>query len=116
VNSAARRIRAATVRVEGQPYPARPQNNRPPRITNVMAIFFCKTPSSGSWGATGSFPSLTPGSFTADVYRAAAGSLSEAKAGATVYNYFPASPAVSKVVEVFSDGQGNFITGPQSCT
>lgn len=81
-------------------------------------IFYAITPASGSWGATGTFPSLTAGSFTANVY-ASGGSgpaLTLATSSATVYNWFPASPANSLVIEIFVDGSGNYVTGPQSCT
>jgi hypothetical protein len=82
--------------------------------------FFAITPSSGSWGATGTFPSLTPGQFTANIYAAggttASPTLTLVASSANVNNWFPASPVNSKVIEIFVDGAGNYVTGPQSCS
>ncbi len=78
-------------------------------------VYLCMAPASGSWAATGTWPALTPGSFTADVYIASGASLTLTSAGATIRNWYPASPAVSKVLEVASDGTGGFVTVAQSC-
>lgn len=81
------------------------------------SVFFCKTPASGSWGATwtGTVPT-TAGDFMADVYAVAGASATLAEAGATVYNWFPSSPPNSRVIEVFSDSSGAYVTGPASCS
>lgn len=78
--------------------------------------WYCVTPSSGTWGATWtSGAPTTPGSFSATVY--SVNGTSTASLGTqTVYNWFPASPATSKVIKLTQDGGGNFTTGPQSCT
>ena len=78
--------------------------------------FYCMAPSSGSWGATGTWPTLTPGTFTADVYQANGSTLAKIATAATVNNWYPASPAVSKVIEVAQDGSGAYVTVAQSCT
>jgi hypothetical protein len=80
-----------------------------------QGVFLCIAPSSGSWGATGTWPALTPGSFTADVYQAMGTSLDLVVSGATINNWYPATPAVSKVIEVSQDGSGAYVTVAQSC-
>jgi hypothetical protein len=78
--------------------------------------WYCLTPASGSWGATwsGSTPT-SPGSFSATVY-SVSGTTPSSLGTQTVYNWFPASPATSKVIKLTMDAGGNFTTGPQSCT
>ncbi len=77
--------------------------------------YFCQ-PGSTVSGATGTWPSLTPISFTADVYVTAGSSGVLSMASATVYNWFPASLAASKVCFVLPDGSGTFVVVTQSCT
>jgi hypothetical protein len=70
---------------------------------------------SGSWGATGTFPTLTPGSISTTVYQASGTSLTSLGTF-TIYNWFPASPVASKVILVEPDGAGNYVVVTQSCT
>jgi hypothetical protein len=77
--------------------------------------FFCQ-PSSAVSGATGSFPSLTPTSFTATVYQMQTGTLTSFETGATVWNGFPAALVASKVCFVTPDGAGDWVVISQSCT
>jgi hypothetical protein len=77
--------------------------------------FFC-LPSSAVSGATGTWPTLTATSFTADVYQSASGSLTLVASGATIYNEFPAGLAASKVCFCVPDGAGNYVVVTQSCT
>ena len=79
-------------------------------------VFFCQTPSTSSWGATGSWPNLTAGSFTADVYQANGSKLALATTAATIYNWFPSTPANSKIALVLPDGSGAYVVVSQSCT
>lgn len=76
-------------------------------------VYFC-LPTALS-GATGSWPSLTPSSQSLTVYQAAGTALTSLGTY-TVYNWFPASPAASKVALVMPDGSGNFVVVDQSCT
>lgn len=78
--------------------------------------YYCVAPSSGSWPASwsGGAP-VTPGSFTATVYWVS-GTTVNNLGTQTVRNWFPASPAVSKVLQVYPDGSGGYVTGMQSCT
>lgn len=78
--------------------------------------YFAQTPSSGSWGATGTFPSMTPGSFTADVYRSTSGSLTLVASGATCYCYYPSSPGTSKIITLGSNGDATYSVLAESCT
>jgi hypothetical protein len=78
-------------------------------------VFFC-LPSSGVSGATGSWPALTPISFTADVYTVAGGTLTLSMASATCWNFFPSPLVASKVVCLAADGTGDFDAITQSCT
>jgi hypothetical protein len=77
--------------------------------------YFC-LPVAAVAGAGGTWPAITPASFTADVYRASGTSLTLVQSAATCYNYFPAALVASKVVFLSSDGQGNYDTVTQSCT
>ena len=77
--------------------------------------YYCVTPSSSSW--PGTWTAGTPvsaGTFTATVYSITGSSITN-MGTQTINNWFPASPVVSKVVQVFPDGSGNYQTGPQSC-
>ena len=77
--------------------------------------YFC-LPSGPVSGATGTWPSLTPVSFIADVYTTAGGSMTLSAASATCWNFFPAGLIASKVVFLAADGTGNFVAVTQSCT
>lgn len=76
-------------------------------------VYFCLPTSLG--GATGTWPSLTPASQSLTVYLAQGTSLTS-QGTFTVYNWLPAAPAASKVLEVTPDGAGNFVAVTQSCT
>lgn len=77
--------------------------------------YVCMTPSSGTFEATGTWPSLTPGSFTADVYKSDSGALVLVAEEADVYCYYPASPANDKVVTLAACGDGSFGVLGESC-
>lgn len=77
--------------------------------------YFC-VPSGTVGGASGTWPSLTPSSFTADVYSMVAGSLTLVTTSATVFNGFPAGLAAGLVCFVVPDNAGNYVVVTQSCT
>jgi hypothetical protein len=77
------------------------------------AVYFC-LPTTLT-GATGSWPSLTPTSQSLTVYQASGTSLTSLGTF-TVYNWYPAAPAASKVCQVAPDGSGNFVVVAQSCS
>jgi hypothetical protein len=76
-------------------------------------VFFCLPTTLA--GASGSWPSLTPSSQSLTVYQASGTSLTS-MGTATVYNWYPASPAASKVCFVLPDGAGNYVVVDQSCS
>ena len=77
--------------------------------------FSCQ-PSALVNGATGTWPAITPVSFTADVYQMKGGVLTLLTAGATCWNGLPASLAAAKVCTLVPDGTGAFVVYSQSCT
>lgn len=66
-------------------------------------------------GATGSWPSLTPGSQSLTVYQVVSGALLSL-GSATVYNFYPSAAAASKVAKVSPVGDGTYALEAQSCT
>jgi hypothetical protein len=76
-------------------------------------VFFCLPTSLG--GATGSWPTLTPGSQSLTVYQVVGGALSSIGT-ATVKNFYPAATVASKVLEVTPNGDGTYSAVAQSCT
>lgn len=78
------------------------------------SVFFC-LPTTLS-GASGSWPSPTPGSQTGLTIYQVSGTSITSVGTATVYNWYPATPAASKVLMVVPDGSGAFVAVAQSCT
>jgi hypothetical protein len=66
--------------------------------------------------ATGVWPSITPTSTTADVYKVAAGALVLVTAGATVYNFMPDATDATKRQILGSNGDGSYSALTQSCS
>ena len=79
----------------------------------TSGVFFCLPTTLG--GATGSWPSLTPSSQNLTVYMVSGTTISSVGTF-TVYNWYPAAPAASKVLLVLPDGSGNYVAVGQSCT
>jgi hypothetical protein len=84
-----------------------------PQGSATGAVYFCYPTT--LTGATGIWPSLTPTSQSLTVYQVT-GTTIASLGTFTVYNWYPAAPAASKVCEVAPDGAGNFVTVAQSCT
>jgi len=85
-----------------------------PSGANAGAVYVCYPTTIA--GATGTFPSLVPGSQSSlDVYQVTGSTITLLDAY-TVYNWLPASPAASKVAYCLPDGAGNFVLIDQSCT
>lgn len=82
--AALRRVKAATVRVENDPrqYVG---TIRPPRLAAASIDLWCQLSASLD-PATGTWPSITATSTTADVYTGNDGSLTLVQSGATIYN------------------------------
>lgn len=81
----------------------------------TQGVYFCQ-PSGTPSGATGSWPSITPTSFTADVYMASFGALVKVATGATIYNFYAASLSASKTCSLIDNRDGTYTVIAQSCT
>jgi hypothetical protein len=77
--------------------------------------YWCR-PSAAVAAATGTWPSLTPATFTADVYVSDAGSLASAATGATVYWWYKDGIAANKLVGLTPNGDGSYDGRHDSCT
>jgi hypothetical protein len=82
--------------------------------TPTVALW-CKTPGSVA-AATGSFPTLTASSFTADIYKDAGGTLTLVASSATVRWWYKDTAAASKLVPVLPNGDGTYNALAESCT
>ncbi len=88
-------------------------NQAQPSGASAGAAYVCYPTSLA--GASGSWPSLTPGSQSLTVYQVQGTSITSV-GSFTVYNWLPAALVASKVAYCLPDGAGNFITISQSCT
>jgi hypothetical protein len=79
------------------------------------AVYFC-SPTSAVLGSTGTWPNITPASFSADIYQAQRGTLVKLVAGGKVFNWYAASLVATKVVTVSDNRDGSFSVIAQSCT
>jgi hypothetical protein len=70
----------------------------------------------GVSAATGSWPTLTPSTFTADIYRDVGGTLTLVTSGATVRWFYKDSSASGKLIAVVPNGDGTFDAISDSCT
>jgi hypothetical protein len=78
-----------------------------------VGAYFCLPTSLG--GASGTWPTLTPGSQSLTIYQVVSGALSSVGT-ATVYNFYPAATVASKVLQVEPNGDGSYSAVAQSCT
>ena len=79
----------------------------------TVGAYFCLPTALG--GATGTWPTLTPGSQSLTVYQVVSGALSSVGT-ATVQNWYPAATVASKVLKVTPNGDGTYSAEAQSCT
>ncbi len=70
----------------------------------------------GLAAATGTWPSITPSSTTADVYRESGGGLTIAATAATIYNFSPDATDSAKRQFLAGNGDGTYTVSTQSCT
>ncbi len=70
-------------------------------------IYWAQAPGTGSWAATGTFPSITPDSFTVDVYTMD-GSPTLEEADATIYYHSTATLAASSIVVAKKNDDGTY--------
>ncbi len=66
--------------------------------------------------ASGTWPSITPDSTTADVYTSASGVLTLAKSGATILNWLPDASTPANRQILASNGDGTFSLVGESCS
>lgn len=78
--------------------------------------YWCKSPSGGIAAATSTWPTLSPASFTADVYQDVAGTLTLFSAGATVYWWFKDTDSGNRLIPCTANGDGSFDAVANSCT
>jgi hypothetical protein len=83
--------------------------------TPPQGVYICQ-PGTAVSGATGTWPAITPVSFTADVYQVSGANLTLYLASATIYNWYAAGLDDDKTVTVLPDGSGSFVAIAQSCT
>jgi hypothetical protein len=115
MNSAARRIRAATVRTEQKPYRFKPQEPRAPRLGPPSGHYWCAL-STTIAAATGSVGSRTPGTLASQtVYSTATGSDVALPGTYTIKNWWPTSFPGSKTTLLLPAGNGAFDLAEQAC-
>lgn len=113
--SATKRIKTAVVRSEGQPYNFAPAMPRGPRISGASGHLWCQF--SGTLnGATGSWPSLTPGSLSSQtVYTSNNGALTAQPGTRKVWNWYSTSFTTGKTTLLLPNGDGSCDVAEQDC-
>lgn len=67
-------------------------------------------------GATGTWPTITPSSTTADVYKEVSGALALVAAAATIYNFLPDATDPANRQVLGSNGDGSWSVQDESCS
>lgn len=80
-----------------------------------LSSFWCLTPGTGG-PATGTWGTITPVTFTADVYQTISGAQSLLVAGATIYWWYNDTYAASKPIPLMSNGDGTYDAIAEGCT
>jgi hypothetical protein len=81
----------------------------------MQQVCWCRTPGSVS-AATGSWPSLTPATFSADIYQDTGGTLTQVASSATVRWFYKDTAAANKLVPCFPNPDGTYDAVAESCT
>jgi hypothetical protein len=81
----------------------------------AVRSYWCRTPGTVAV-ATGTWPSLTPTTFTADVYLSDSGALTSFATGATIYWWYKDAAAANKLVGLLPNGDGTYDARHDSCT
>jgi hypothetical protein len=105
----------AQVKENSQNIPRAWTNNGPSGDGGGGSLCWARTPSSVS-AATGTWPSLTPSSFTSDVYRRAGTSLDLVAEAATIYWFYLDAADEGKLVPCVRNADGSFDAVLDSCT
>jgi hypothetical protein len=80
-----------------------------------LSSYWCVTPGTGG-PSTGTWGTLTPASFTADVYRTEGGEQSLLVEGATIYWWYNDTFAADKPIPLMNNGDGTFDAIAEGCT
>lgn len=81
----------------------------------AVASYWCLTPAGGG-PATGTWGTLTPATFTADVYSTVAGAQVAIATGATVYWWYNDTFAANKPMPLMSNDDGTYDAIAEGCT
>ncbi len=114
---AAERTKAAVIAVEKMVLGKDSRQSRR-GVVGGAAIggYFCQ-PSSTIAAATGTWPTITPGTGSYDIYQDQDGSLVKVDGSPySVVNWYKASVAASKICKVTPNGYGGWDIEAQSCT
>lgn len=74
------------------------------------------SPSSGVTAATGVWPTLTPSTWTEDVYSDVGGTLTSVASGATIRWWYKDADPGNRLVPVIPNGDGSYDAVADSCT
>jgi hypothetical protein len=88
-----------------------------PQVTggsSTVGCYYCQ-PGSTVAAATGTWPTITPTGFIADVYQASGATQTLLAAGAQIYNYMPKPLTASLTCFLSPDNAGNYNTVTQVC-
>lgn len=77
-------------------------------------VFWCRSP--GISAATGTWPSITPATGTADVYQDVGGTLTLVATSATIRWWYKDASVVNKLMEVVAAGDGGWDGVLDSCS
>jgi hypothetical protein len=83
--------------------------------TQTSYPYLCQ-PGTTVSGATGTWPTITPISFTADVYIVSGSVMTKIAPSATIFNWYAASLDANKTCTLMQDSSGSFVVLAQSCT
>ncbi len=89
--------------------------SNPDQSGGSVASYWCQTPSGGG-PATGTWGSVTPDSFTADVYSTVGGVQTPIATGATIYWWYNDTFAANKPIPLMANGNGSYDAIAEGCT
>ena len=81
----------------------------------TTASYWCRTPGAVA-AATGTWPTLTPTTFTADVYSNLGGTLTSVATGATIFWWYKDAAVINKLVPLMANNNGTYDAIADSCT
>jgi hypothetical protein len=86
------------------------------RVSNTSnnSVYFCQ-PTGTVSGASGTWPTVTPAGFTADIYIASGDTLTLFESGAQCYNWYGSGLVADKTCYMVQDDTGAYVVVTQSC-